>query len=77
MTGRPVTLYLDEAVIDAAKAEAAREGVSLSAYANRRLATRRQPWPDTVLRLFGSLKDKPFEAPEELPWSADSGREHL
>ncbi|MDR3360531.1 MAG: hypothetical protein LBO20_07800 [Bifidobacteriaceae bacterium] len=77
MSGRPVTLYLDEDVIGQAKAEAARAGLSLSAYANRRLANSRRPWPDDVLKLLGSLKDEALEAPEELPWEADSDRPDL
>jgi len=75
--GRPVTLYLDHDVIDEARAEAAREGISLSAYANRRLATGRRPWPTSLPGLLGSLTDEPLEAPKELPWDADADREFL
>jgi len=77
MAGRPVTLYLNEDVIATAKAEAAREGISLSAYANRRLGPGRQAWPASLLGLLGTLADEPLDLPEELPWLADSGREFL
>jgi len=72
-----VTLYLEHDVIDEARFEAAREGISFSAYANRRLATGLRPWPASLLGLLGSVKDEPLEAPEELPWEADSPRESL
>ncbi|MDR0627753.1 MAG: hypothetical protein LBG11_10975 [Bifidobacteriaceae bacterium] len=74
MAGKAVTLYLDERVLDGAKAGAAQRGLSLSAYVNQRLALERRPWPDDVLGLLGSLKDEPLEVPEELPWDADSNR---
>ena len=77
MAGRPVTLYLDDVVIDEAKTEAAREGISLSAYANRRLATGRRSWPVNVLSLLGALGEEPLEEPEELPWDADVERSRL
>ena len=72
MAGRAITLYLDEAVITAARSEAGREGLSLSAYANRALAERLKPWPTGLADLLGSLADEPLEAPEELAWEADS-----
>ncbi|MDR2379860.1 MAG: hypothetical protein LBE08_01565 [Bifidobacteriaceae bacterium] len=77
MAGRAVTLYLDQTVIDAAKAAATRQGLSLSAYANLRLAPGRRPWPAPVVNLLGSLASEPLEAPEELPWAADSARSGL
>jgi len=77
VAGKPVTLYLDLDVIDSAKSEAAREGISLSAYANRRLATGRRAWSADLLELLGSLGNEPLEAPEELPWETDSDRDFV
>ena len=74
MAGRAITLYLDEDTITEAKSEAAREGISLSEYARRRLASGRRTWPESLLDLLGSLKQVPLEAPTELSWEMDSGR---
>jgi hypothetical protein len=77
MAGKAVTLYLDQTVLAAAKAAATRESLSLSAYVNQRLAPGRRPWPPAVVGLLGSLGGEPpeaLEAPEELPWAADSAR---
>ncbi|MDR1710792.1 MAG: hypothetical protein LBR58_02885 [Propionibacteriaceae bacterium] len=77
MAGKAVTYYLDEQVIQNVKDQAAQEGISASAYANRRLASSRRPWPETMLALLGSLGGEPLEEPEELPWEADLPRIQL
>jgi hypothetical protein len=63
-----------EAVIDAAKVAATREGLSLSAFANQRLTLKRRLWPTPLLDLLGSLRDEPLEAPNETLPAAGSVR---
>ncbi|MDR0592956.1 MAG: hypothetical protein LBG60_06815 [Bifidobacteriaceae bacterium] len=77
MAGKAVTLYLDEGVIEAARSAAGREGLSLSAYTNRRLVEGLKPWPSGLADLLGSLADEPLEAPPELDWETDSPRPDL
>ena len=69
-------IYLEEQTMAAAKAQAARAGLSLS----RHLATlveereRASRWPDSFFATFGALDDD-FELPDEPDWAADAPRQ--
>lgn len=69
-------IYFEEKTMTAAKAQAAREGLSLS----RHLATlveereKASRWPDRFFATFGALDDD-FALPERPDWSLDAARE--
>lgn len=72
-----LSLYLDDETMANLRVDAAREGTSLSKYANKVIRERSalHGWPEDYWNLFGSLEDDSFKAPAELASSLDRPRE--
>lgn len=71
-----LSLYLDDETMANLRADAAREGTSLSKYANKVISERSalRGWPKGYWDLFGSLDDGSFRAPAELDIALDRPR---
>jgi len=60
-----ITIYLDELTEKKARSSAKRAGKSLSAWLRAVIETAPEPeWPNDFARLFGSIADETFVAPE-------------
>lgn len=70
-----LSLYLDDATMDALKASSQREGLSLSKYAGRLIRSHSQSgWPVDYWGSYGSLDDETFVVPDELDFAFDGSR---
>lgn len=73
-----LSLYLDEQTMNALRMRAARSDSSLSQYVAALVRNDlKSKLPDNFLRLYGSLDDESFTAPEELDYSQDLPRVSL
>jgi len=73
-----VSLYLDKPLYKEVQSVVKRKGVSMSSFVSNVLKEYLEDdWPEEFLEVIGSMKDEPFELPEDIPWSFDSKRETL
>ena len=73
-----VSLYFDQAVLEAATARAKELGLPLSRFVSATL--RREladEWPAGFADLFGAVPAPSFGAPPEMDWDDDAPRDQL
>ncbi len=67
-----LSLYLDDATMEALRSDAGRERVSLSQYARQLIRERAESaWPAGFWDTYGALSDPTFVVPAELDASLD------
>lgn len=69
-----LSLYLDASTMETLRADASREGKTLSNFVRTVLQDRTAngQWPQGFFDLYGALADDPtFVEPPELPWDAN------
>ena len=68
-----LSLYLDDATMEALRSDAGRESVSLSQYARQLIRERAESaWPAGFWGTYGALSDPTFTVPVELDASLDA-----
>lgn len=67
-----LSLYLDNQTLKAVESKAKARKISISKYVKEAIEKDiNAHWPKDYFSLFGSIKDKTFEAPKELKFKAD------
>lgn len=67
-----LSLYLDNRTMKAVESKAKARKISISKYVKEAIEKDiNAHWPKDYFNLFGSIKDRSFEAPKELNFKAD------
>lgn len=73
-----LSLYLDEKTLKKIESAAKKEKVSLSQWVKHRIQNSLETnWPEDYFRLYGSIQDDSFQAPNHLEPRNDSPREQF